>query len=86
MTSHPGKKGWDLLNEEILRQKQMDEALAAAPQTMTTFQEIQSLEGNLSASTTQRLKAQCSNESEYLEALRREYAAVQEAIARLENP
>jgi len=76
-TPRQPRNGWALLFEEITRQKAEKEGL------MTPFQEIQRIEGNLSASTIQRLKSQCSSETEYLEALRREYAAVQQAIARL---
>lgn len=47
------------------------------------YLEMERLEGNLSTSEVQRLRRAHRNFADYLQALRREYAAVQEAIARL---
>ena len=51
--------------------------------TEAEYLEMERLEGNLSTSEVQRLRRAHSNFADYLQALRRENAAVQEAIARL---
>ena len=51
--------------------------------TEAEYLEMERLEGNLSTSEVQRLRRAHTNFADYFQALRREYAAVQEAIAKL---
>ena len=49
------------------------------------FQEIQKLEGNLSASHVQEIRSNSNDEAEYLENLKREHQAHRDAVEQLKK-